>query len=74
MVPGVRTTQRLEGATRRRAGGSRLSRHRRREALGLDVSDVTQQWRELCLSSDEFAEVRNAWSTSLVTRPAVPSD
>ena len=39
-----------------------LALHRRRQALDLDSSDVTEKWHDLCASADEFAEVRNAWS------------
>ena len=39
-----------------------LALHRRREALGLASSEVTENWHDLCASADEFAEVRNAWS------------
>ena len=60
-------------AIRAGAASLALALHRRREALDLEVSEVTQQWRELCASSDEFAEVRNAWTTSAAMSPSVPS-
>lgn len=64
-----------DGAIAIRAGAASLALalHQRRQELGLDVSDVTQQWRERCASSDEFAEVRNAWTTSTAMSPAAPS-
>ncbi len=59
-----------DGVIEIRAGAASLALalYRRREAQGMDLSDVTRQWRDLCASSEEFAEVRNAWPTS----PAAP--
>ena len=32
------------------------------EASGLELPEAIQRWRELCSASDEFSEVRNAWT------------
>jgi len=32
---------------------------------GLSVPSVVEKWREVCLSPDEFSEIRNAWRNSV---------